>query len=386
VKRSLALAAVLVGILAIPVSAHAVSASVTLQTSDTKIEAGEEVTLSGQISPASAGQTVEIRDPDEAVVATATTDASGAFSATISPDATVTLHAVWGTAVSEPVTVSVGAAIEVRLPPVRLFDDVTVHGTVTSVVQGTRATVELLLDGDVVQTRHAEISRNGAFHQTFAIDAPGTYRARASFADATQPKRSDRSDAHKTPLPSLSEGSHGRYVQLLEQRLVELHYRLVRIDQRYDFRTSDAMIAFHKVQGMTRTATVNAATWRAMADPTVPRARSHTDGFHIEIDQTRQVLYTVEDGAITNILHVSSGKASTPTHDGTFHVSRKIAGYSPNHLYYPSYFDGNRALHGWTDVPTYPASHGCVRIPYWNAKFIYGLTPIGTTVVVYHHS
>jgi lipoprotein-anchoring transpeptidase ErfK/SrfK len=123
-----------------------------------------------------------------------------------------------------------------------------------------------------------------------------------------------------------------------------------------------------------------------MADPTVPRARAHTGGFHVEVNQTRQVLYTVDDGAITNILHISSGKASTPTRDGTFHVNRKIAGYSPNHLYYPSYFDGNRALHGWTDVPTYPASHGCVRIPYWNAKFIYGLTPIGTKVIVYHHS
>jgi lipoprotein-anchoring transpeptidase ErfK/SrfK len=96
------------------------------------------------------------------------------------------------------------------------------------------------------------------------------------------------------------------------------------------------------------------------------------------------VLYTVQDGDITNILHISSGKPSTPTRDGSFHVTRKIAGYSPNHLYYPSYFDGYRALHGWTDVPTYAASHGCVRMPYWNAKFIFGLARIGTPVIVYH--
>ena len=380
------LTALVAAVLAIPVSAHAATSTVSLQTSAAKITAGDEVTLSGQISPPSSGETVEIRDPDEAVVATAATDASGAFSATISPDATVTLHAVWGTAASEPVTVSVRAVVHVNLPPVRLFDDVTVHGTVTPAVQGKRATIELLLDGDVVRTRHAGISKTGAFHQTFSIDEPGTYRARASFSDATHLKGSDVSGSHKTPLPSLSEGSHGQYVELLEQRLVELHYRLVRIDERYDFRTADAVIAFHKVQAMPRTATVNAATWRSMADPKVPHARSRTDGFHVEVDQTRQVLYTVDDGAITNILHISSGKASTPTRDGTFHVNRKIAGYSPNHLYYPSYFDGNRALHGWTDVPTYPASHGCVRIPYWNAKFIYGLTPIGTKVIVYHHS
>lgn len=385
-RRSSVLAALVAAVLAVPVSAHASTPTVSLQTSAAKITAGEEVTLSGQISPPSSGQTVEIVGADEVVVATATTDASGAFSATIGPDATVTVHAVWGTAESEPVSVSVRAVVEVQLSPVRLFDDVTVRGTVTPAVQGAQATVDLLLGGDVVRTRHARISKTGAFHQSFPIDEPGTYRARASFTDATHRKGSDVSDAHTTPLPSLTEGSHGLSVRLLEQRLLELRYRLVRIDERYDFRTADAVIAFHKVQGMPRTATVNAATWRAMADPTVPNPRSRTDGFHVEVDQTRQVLYTVEDGTITNILHISSGKASTPTRDGTFHVNRKIAGYSPNHLYYPSYFDGYRALHGWTDVPTYPASHGCVRMPYWNAKFIYGLTPIGTTVVVYHHS
>ena len=53
-------------------------------------------------------------------------------------------------------------------------------------------------------------------------------------------------------------------------------------------------------------------------------------------------------------------------------------------LRYPSYRDGLRALHGWTDVPTYAASHGCVRIPYWNAIWVYGLADIGTRVAVYH--
>ena len=34
-------------------------------------------------------------------------------------------------------------------------------------------------------------------------------------------------------------------------------------------------------------------------------------------------------------------------------------------LYYPSYFLRGFAVHGYVDVPTYPASHGCVRIPIW---------------------
>jgi len=111
---------------------------------------------------------------------------------------------------------------------------------------------------------------------------------------------------------------------------------------------------------------------------------STTKGFHIEVDQSRQVLATVRGGNVTAIIHVPTGKPSTPTIDGTFRVDRKIAGYSPNRLYYPSYFDGNRAIHGWPDVPTYAASHGCVRIPYWTAKWMFRLAKLGTKVIVHH--
>ena len=122
---------------------------------------------------------------------------------------------------------------------------------------------------------------------------------------------------------------------------------------------------------MTRSYSVSEATWRRLADPRMPHAVHDWHGFHFEVDQTRQVLYTVEDGDITNVLHVSTG-AGGATHDGTFRVFSKLAGFSPHHLYYPSFFDGERALHGWTEIPTYAASHGCVRIPYWNAKWVYG--------------
>jgi DNA-binding transcriptional LysR family regulator len=187
-----------------------------------------------------------------------------------------------------------------------------------------------------------------------------------------------------TPLPSLASGATGTFVRLLESRLVELDYRLAgRTDGRYDFRTADAVVAFHKVQGMARSFAVSSSTWRRLAEPRVPQPRRTWRGFHVEVDQTRQVLYLVRDGEIDDILHVSTG-ANGATHDGTFRVYRKLAGYSPNRLYYPSYFDGLRALHGWTEVPTYPASHGCVRIPYWNATWVYARVDLGDRVVIYH--
>ena len=152
----------------------------------------------------------------------------------------------------------------------------------------------------------------------------------------------------------------------------------------YDSTTGDAIMAFRKVQGLTRVWTTDASVWRALASPRLPHPRDGGSGFHVEIDQTRQVIYTVQDGSITYILHTSTGKPSTPTHDGTFYVHRKVNGYSIGGLYYPSYFDGNRAVHGWSEVPEYAASHGCARIPYWNATFMYDRMPIGTKVIVYH--
>jgi hypothetical protein len=245
--------------------------------------------------------------------------------------------------------------------------------------------VWLTIGGRTVSERTVETGAAGGFQTAFRVMQPGTYRAHAAVVADDLLRGAAVSEPDATPLPPLREGSSGVFVGLLEQRLLDLHYRLIAAkDGRYDFRTADAVVAFHKVQGMPRTFTVDAATWRALADPRTPRPRLGGKAFHFEVDQSRQVLYTVEGGEITNILHVSTGKPSTPTRDGTFSVVRKIAGFSPHQLYYPSFFDGNRALHGWPDVPTYAASHGCVRIPYWNAIWVYGLAAYGTRVAVYH--
>ena len=368
-------------LLAAPASAQTAP---TLSADAAKIDFGQGVTLSGTAPGAAAGTTVEIRNGVGASIATPTTDAAGAFSAVIEPHGTDTYVAVIGGATSEPVTVGVRAVLSARMSPVRLFDRVVVRGTVGPARPGSSVVVALTKGRRTVDTRRVTMGSAGGFRARFTIPDPGTYRAKASFSASDVLKGSARSHADTTPLPRLSSGSAGRFVKLLEARLVELDYRLVDTkDGRYDFRTADAVVAFHKVQRMERSFSVREATWRRLADPIKPGAHHDWRGFHFEVDQTKQVLYTVEDGDITNVLHVSTG-AGGATHDGRFRVWGKTAGFSPNHLYYPSYFDGYRALHGWTEVPTYAASHGCVRIPYWNAQWVYGLADYGTRVVIYH--
>lgn len=360
------------------------TATVTLEASEQKIEFGGSVTLSGTSTGAPAGSTVQIVDQANAEVASTSIGGAGAFSVDIRPAGTNTYVAVLLGATSDPVTVSVRAAVSVRMTPVRLFDRVRVRGTVRPGREGEKVDVVLLRSGNRAATKRVGMSANGSFSAAFAIDQPGTYRAQATFAATDLLKGSARSKADATPMPRLSSGSSGTYVRLLEKRLVDLNYRLAgRSDGRYDLRTADAVVAFHKVQGMARTFTVDEATWRRLADPRRPHAVKDWRGFHFEVDQTKQVLYTVEDGDVTNVLHVSTG-AGGATHDGSFRVFSKIAGFSPHRLYYPSFFDGERALHGWPEVPTYPASHGCVRIPYWNAKWVYALADYGVRVVIYH--
>lgn len=383
-KRVAGLLLVVTVVLLVPTVASAqTGVTITLSASSGTITFGEHVTLSGSASGAPAGSTVEIRNAADLPVASATTDATGDFSVKLEPTGSDSYVAVLGGAFSEPAAVGVRAVVSARMGQVRLFDHVVVRGTVGPARPGSPVEVELTKDGRTVETSSVTMGAAGGFRARFTIPKPGTYRARASFSAPDLLRGAARTHADATPLPHLSSGSSGRFVRLLEERLVELHYRLIGTDGRFDFRTADAVVAFHKVQRMDRSGYVSESTWRRLADPIRPQARRAWLGFHFEVDQTKQVLYTVEDGDVTNVLHVSTG-AGGLTRDGSFRVWAKTAGFSPNRLYYPSYFDGYRALHGWTEVPTYAASHGCVRIPYWNAQWVYGLADYGTPVVIYH--
>jgi lipoprotein-anchoring transpeptidase ErfK/SrfK len=58
-------------------------------------------------------------------------------------------------------------------------------------------------------------------------------------------------------------------------------------------------------------------------------------------------------------------------------------GYNSHAMYYSVYFQGGYATHGYNPVPTYNASHGCVRNPIPFSRFIYGWVRIGMPIYVY---
>ena len=356
---------------------------VSLRAGRNAIEFGQSVILRGRIDPPAEGETVTIVDETGREWAATTTDAEGRFHAKVAPRRTKQFHALWVAVPSQPVEVVVRPRVTTSLRAVRLFGTARIVGTVAPVQDSGRVTVTLRRDGKVTWTRRVELRKGRKFSTSFEVGKVGRFSASASFTDAAGARGGDWSKARSTPLPYLSLGARGVYVRLLERRLCELRYKLLGCDRRFSYDTGDALRAFNKIEGRARLGTVDGPTWAALARADVAKPRYRGKGFHIEVDQTRQVLLMVKDGKVTAVLHTSTG-ANGATRDGTFHVYRKLAGYSPNRLYYPSYFDGLRALHGWPEVPTYNASHGCARLPMWSATWVYGKTDIGTTIHVYH--
>ncbi len=52
-------------------------------------------------------------------------------------------------------------------------------------------------------------------------------------------------------------------------------------------------------------------------------------------------------------------------------------------MYYSVYWHGGYAIHGYHSVPPYPASHGCVRNPIPESKFIYNWVSLGMSIYTY---
>jgi hypothetical protein len=158
-----------------------------------------------------------------------------------------------------------------------------------------------------------------------------------------------------------------------------------------------AVMAFQKVQGLGADGSVGPATLAALKAPRTPVLKAKSPGNRVEIDLTKQVMYVVSGGTLRRILPVSSGngeryrqksgryaRALTPT--GWYKVQRRIYGERVadlGTLYDPQYFYRGWAIHGSNSVPSYPASHGCVRVTRADAKWLLGAINVGTSVYLY---
>jgi len=159
-----------------------------------------------------------------------------------------------------------------------------------------------------------------------------------------------------------------------------------------------AIVAFQKVNKLPRTGKLSDNVVSSIWSGANPIAKDTMRRSHLEIDLDRQVLFVVDSfGRVNRILSVSTGngkrffypdkgweEARTPR--GKFKVYYKISGWRKSKLgllFDPLYINGGFAIHGAKEVPVFPASHGCIRIPIFAADELFRMTPIGTTVVIY---
>jgi lipoprotein-anchoring transpeptidase ErfK/SrfK len=123
-----------------------------------------------------------------------------------------------------------------------------------------------------------------------------------------------------------------------------------------------------------------------LSQDVVPAPRYRGTGTHIEVSKGRQILMIVRDGETVWYLPVSSGAGGiTPV--GSYRILWKALATTtwlgPAILYRTMTFHTHYAIHGFPSVPTYPASHGCVRVPIWLADWLYQQSPVGERVYVY---
>jgi peptidoglycan hydrolase-like protein with peptidoglycan-binding domain len=187
--------------------------------------------------------------------------------------------------------------------------------------------------------------------------------------------------------PRLSQGSEGPLVTFLEARLTALEYCPGPVDGVYDNMTRDAVLAFQKVERLTRDGVVGESVWQRIFTAQTPTPHVVADGYRIEVDLTRQVMMLVDNNKVWKIVHVSTGKRGTRT--GHYTITSKQAGWVKlvtleGYFYYPSYFVSRTAIHGYPSVPAWPASHGCVRVPMWMAVEVFYQVPSGTPIDVYY--
>ena len=197
--------------------------------------------------------------------------------------------------------------------------------------------------------------------------------------------------------PTLRVGSRGSQVLTLQSRLTALGYWLGKVDGQFGDLTRQAVVTIQKVAGLSRDGICGSLTWSRLEAGTRPRARSAT-GHVIEIGKATQTLLVVDAGVVRRIYNTSTGSglrylqqgkwqmAVTPS--GTYRVSRRVDGWDNGllgSLYRPHYFNGGIAVHGYTSVPSAPASHGCCRVslPAMNSLWGIGGMQVGSSVLVY---
>lgn len=199
------------------------------------------------------------------------------------------------------------------------------------------------------------------------------------------------------PLPaSLSSNDSGPWVAELQAALNEAGFRAGTPDGTFGRSTLAAVYAFQKVHDLPRDGVFRSADWDRLSEPLAVPGDAPEDT-RVEVDLERQILYLIEQDAVSTVVPISSANGDTyknysgsvvraRTPEGSYEFYRKVDGWRISYLgglYRPFYFSGGYAIHGSGSVPPYPASHGCIRVEIWDMDFLAEQLELGMPIYVY---
>ncbi len=261
--------------------------------------------------------------------------------------------------------------------------EVRVRGTVNKAAAGEHMVIQLFRKGKLRAHRSAKVSRKGRFHSALRPKSSGSYYIRAVHRKSKTVKRGTDNVKFRAVRGHANSGDGGPRVAILQRMLAKMGYAVYK-SGRYDQSTQRAVLAYRKVNRMRRITSANHTIMRRVFNGRgVFRLKHPNAGKHVEADLSRQVIVLAKDGKAFRVFNTSSGKPSTPTIKGAFRFYRSEPGYNSHGMYYSQYFIRGYAIHGYASVPTYPASHGCLRVYLSQAYNIYKWIDIGDRIFVY---
>jgi L,D-transpeptidase-like protein len=269
-----------------------------------------------------------------------------------------------------------------------IFDTVPVRGTLSPYVPGQKVEVTFYLDGHRLVSHKVAVAKGGGnvgtFESSVIVKEDGRYAVAAKHvATARLGGDSTVRKSWKVDFPSLHPGECSKVVKGFKRVLAEMGYASGG-GRCFNGRLGREVLAYRKVNDMNRSEKAGAGlVKRAFGGKGAYHVRHPKAGEHVEVPLGKQVLVMIKKGKPFAIYPVSTGKSSTPTITGHYTFYRQEPGLNSHGMYYSFYWHGGYAVHGYAEVPNYPASHGCIRTFIADQPRIYEQLNYGESIFVF---
>ncbi|HMJ01784.1 MAG TPA: L,D-transpeptidase family protein [Conexibacter sp.] len=264
-----------------------------------------------------------------------------------------------------------------------------IDGRIVPYVRGEHVSVRIwrghkLLKRVTVRPKPTRTRRTATFRVRLTPERSGDLQVFAVHERSSRQRRLLKRTPLTVVTPTAGPGARGPFVALLQQRLAAVGYATPRSGM-LDAATQRAVLAFRKVNGMARISSLDPLIIdRLMRGVGGFKVRFPQHGRHVEAHLGQQVLALIDRGKVQRAYITSSGTSVTPTVLGSFRFYMRTIGTNAKGMVDSNYFIRGYAIHGYVDVPTYPASHGCLRVPIPDARSIYDWVRIGDRIDVYY--